>query len=228
MNNFSARTLSAVMVSFVVANAAGAWAAPKKGKPPPASGPTADDFLGGLKTAPKPAQDDLKNAAGGVQKKQETDELAPRVEVQARDNAVHMRSVFLSSKIMITSAGCVGPSTAGGTAPAIKSINASDLPFIVHPFSVCARLESGRGRAVPVVFRIVTPKGRLVAQSEELVDFGGRQQVDVVVDFPELKFPVEGVYKYRLEVEAVTVTEMDLLDVKFVGARRPDAEEAGP
>lgn len=200
-------------------------AAPKgKGKAKEPAAPTADDFLGDLGKPSTGGGDDLKNAAGGVKAQEQKEEMAPRVEVQARDNNVHLRSVFMSNKIMITSGGCVQP----GKQDKVASLNAADLPFIVQAFAVCARLESGRGRAVPVTFKIVTPKGRLVAQSEQVVDFGSKAQVDVVTDYPEMKFPVEGVYKYRMEVEGAVVSQVDLLDLKFTGARRPDAEETGP
>lgn len=218
-----------VMVAAVLSAMPGG-AAPKKKEAPaekPAEGaegqPSAADFLGGLGDAVQGNNSgDLKDAASGMHKRRKREQLAPRAQIRTeRDNTVQLKGVWLAQKIMMTSQGCVTPSKH----QQVRSLNAPDLPFIVEPFSVCARLESGRGRAVEVTFRIVTAKGRLVGSAQQRVDFGGRRVVDVVVDYPELPFPVAGVYKYRLEVEGAMAGQMDLLELKLTPrAPRPSFE----
>jgi hypothetical protein len=189
-----------------------------KKEPPP---PTAADFLGdfGYDTGKKKDKAPRKNAGNDdlgsmlnevkIQKLQ-PEEMAPRSELSDLDATVAMKGLFLAPKIMIAGQGCVMPKGA----PALKVLEAPDLPYILNPFSVCAHLESNRGRAVQITFKIMTPKGRSVATSDETVDFGGKKALDHVVDFPELHFPVEGRYIYRMEVEGVVVSQQELLEIR--------------
>ncbi|MEW5849417.1 MAG: hypothetical protein AB2A00_11420 [Myxococcota bacterium] len=190
----------------------GSHAAPGKKDKPKKADPTAADFLGDFGTTPeKKSQDDLGNAVQGVKSQGAgTNDLAPKAALQDRNASVTMSRVFASAKIAMGSDGCVPPKP--GTE--VKSLEAPDFPYIVDPFGVCARLESNRGRTLQVTFKIVTPKGRLVGSSEEVVDFTGKSQVDHIVDYPELTFPVPGMYFYRLEVEGVTVAQHELFEIK--------------
>ncbi|MBI5497564.1 MAG: hypothetical protein HY904_21310 [Deltaproteobacteria bacterium] len=215
--------LVAGAVVVLAVTAAGAAPAAKEKKKEPAA-PTAADFLGDFgKDAHKGKKNDLDDAFKGMKKQNvQQEDLAPRTEVQELDGAVTMKGLFVAPKIMIAGQGCVKPKAG----QEVKSLTAPDLPFILQPFSVCAHLESNRGRTVAVTFKIVTPKGRLVAQSDEMVDFAGKKALDHVVDYPELNFPVDGKYQYRMEVEGVLVTQQELFEIKLRGRPTPPADEA--
>ena len=64
-----------------------------------------------------------------------------------------------------------------------------------------------------ITYKIVTPLGRVVGKSEERVDFTGRTDVDSVVDFAEMPFPVEGKYFYRMEMEGALMGQTELFEL---------------
>lgn len=219
-------TTSMAVLCGVLAGGLAVAAPPKKGKEKKEQAPTAQDFLGDFgKDDPNAKKgEDLNKALSGAKKQGAAggDDLAPRSELQQLDTNVTMNGLFAAPKIMVAGNGCVAPK-AGGV---VKVVDAPDLPFTLNEFSVCAHLQSNRNRAVQVTFKIVTAKGRQVAQSEESVDFAGRKQVDHVVDFPSMPFAYEGKYYYRMEVEGVMVTQQELFEIKLKNRPAQPAEPA--
>lgn len=200
-------------VLALVAVVGSAHAADKdKGKKKEPAAPTANDFFGDMGDAKKkkPAEDDLGSALKGV-KTQEApkEDLGPRGSMAEGASTVTLKGLFVAPQIMVTGQGCVPPKPGQN----VTKIEATDYPFILQPFSVCAHLESARGRAVQVTYKIVTPLGRVVGRSEQRVDFTGRTQVDNVVDFPEMSFPVEGKYFYRMEMEGALMGQVELFEL---------------
>ena len=223
-----ARTTLAKLVfsSLLAGGLAHAAPPPKKGKEKKEQAPTAQDFLGDFGKEDKNAKknEDLGKALSGAKKQGPAggDDLTPKSELQQLDTTVTMTGLFVAPKIMTAGNGCVAPK-AGGE---VKSLEAPDLPFTLNAFSVCAHLASNRNRAVQITFKIVTAKGRQVAQSEETVDFAGRKVLDHVVDFPEMPFHYEGKYYYRMEVEGVMVTQQELFEIKLKNRPAQPAEPA--
>jgi hypothetical protein len=201
-----------------------AWAAEKKGAKKKEA--TADDLFGDFGAKPAKGStkglDDLQDAMSGVKEQRAVkDGMAPKASVQETGAAVKMLKVFAAPRIAITSQGCVE-----NKAVVVKDLEAPAFPYILDPFAVCARLESTRGRSVPVTFKIVTPKGRLVGSSEEVVDFTGKKTVEYVVDFPSLTFPVQGQYLYRLEVDGAIAAQTDLFEIKARAREDPASPDA--
>jgi hypothetical protein len=189
-------------------------AAPAKKKEKKHAAPTVDDFLGDLDVEQgKSKPEDLDQAVRGVKRPEGAplvdDGMAPRAALQERNAPVTLKGLFVASKIMMGHEGCVIPKNGQ-----VRVVEAPDVPFELGGFSVCARLESNRGRAVQVTFKVVTPKGRVVGTADETIDFVGKPQVDHVVEFPPMTFPIVGKYLYRLDVEGVAVSQHHLFEVK--------------
>ena len=212
--------------AVVASSVSEAQAAEKKGAKKKDT--TAEDLFGDFGAAPKKGDkkglDDLQDAMSGVkaQGAVKDDGLTPKSAVQETGAAVTMLKVFAAPKIAISSQGCVEPKGL-----VVKDLEAPAFPYILDPFAVCARLESNRGRSVPVTFKIVTPKGRLVGSSEEVVDFTGKKTVEYVVDFPSLTFPVQGSYLYRLEVDGAIAAQSDLFETKARAKAPPPPNAPG-
>lgn len=202
-----------LVVMLVGVVAASVQAAGKEKDKKKESQPSAADFFGGMDDGKKkkPAQDDLGEALKGMKGQQAPqEELGPRGSMAEGAATVTLKGLFVAPTIMVTGqGGCVPPKPG----QEVKRIEATDYPFILQPFSVCAHLESNRGRPVNVTWKIVTPLGRVVGRSEQRIDFTGRPEVDNVTAYSEMSFPVEGKYFYRLELEGVLMGQIELFEL---------------
>jgi hypothetical protein len=199
---------AALCCGLLLASLAGA--AEKKAKPKDDS---ADLFeaLGGTLNENKGNLGELKNATEHVgPASQQTDDqpLSARQSVVTGDGKVHVKRVIAARSMTVKDGKCVPKPER------VVFFTAPDFPFATDPLSVCAHLEGGAGRPMRMSVAIMTGRGKVIGTAESIAEFTGKTAIDHTVDFPAMRFPEPGVYRYVIDIEGERVANEPLFEVR--------------
>ncbi|MFH1809831.1 MAG: hypothetical protein ABIJ09_13885 [Pseudomonadota bacterium] len=203
--------LRAMLGISLVLSASAALAAEKK--PAKDKDESADLFeaLGGTLGDSKSGLGDLKQATKNVgPSSQNADDptLSLRKNAVTGDGKVKVKRVFAARSIVIKGGKCVPKPER------VTFFVAPEFPFSTDPLSVCAHLEGGAGRAMRMSVTVMTGRGKVIGSAESIADFTGKNRIEHAVDFPSMRFPEAGVYRYVIDIEGERVANEPLFEVR--------------
>lgn len=170
------------------------------------------DSLFGDSLAPNPPLEDLRAVTEGLASKRRTGGLQVKTDIAAPDASVAFLEAFAAARIIMSpKEGCV---PANPERRKVTRVGLNKVPGQGPAFSICLKLSSKVGRQMRLTAAIVDARNRRVAKSEGVVDFGGKERLDYVLDFSPVPFRMEGPHQLAIELEGKEAARLPLFEVK--------------